>query len=127
MKSLFFVYGTLKKGYGNHRVLGNSTFIGEAISVIKYELYNGGFPLAYRSVKGLKVKGELYCVLNEKVVQDLDRLEGNGHFYTRALRDFEHLPSKKLTTAWIYEIPNQNYRGALCGVNKEHNAYEWSR
>jgi gamma-glutamylaminecyclotransferase len=128
MKSLFFVYGTLKKGYGNHPALKDSLFIGEATSVEKYKVFNCGFPMAFKDKEGLKVKGELYSVTQPEVVERLDQIEGNGHFYTRAIRKFRHIETGKLATAWIYEI-NDHYRLGTdyCKVNKQHNAYEWSR
>ena len=39
-----FVYGTLKRGYGNNRLLREATFIGPAISKsAMYRMYSTGF------------------------------------------------------------------------------------
>ena len=84
-KHLVFVYGTLKKGYGNHSLIGDGEFWGEAItedssfaltSVSPY----GGFPLVREGDK--KVKGEVYLVSN-KVLKRLDQLEGVPTMYLR--------------------------------------------
>jgi len=121
----FFVYGTLKRGYGNHNYLKDSTFLGLARSMETYTLYNCGFPLAYRDREGFHVEGEIYEVEDPKVVSDLDQLEGNGIFYLRTEREF-WLKGQRVT-AWIYEIPDKKfYHGAVCSIN-ENNNYEWKR
>lgn len=71
-----FVYGTLKQGYGNHRLLkGKSLYMGEA-ELLDY----GVFPLPYGfpgilPKEGEIVKGELYSI-DEQVLNGLDCLEG---------------------------------------------------
>ncbi|WP_457623862.1 gamma-glutamylcyclotransferase, partial [Persephonella sp.] len=37
MKSLIFVYGTLRKGFGNHRLLENAEFLGIGRTKEKYK------------------------------------------------------------------------------------------
>jgi gamma-glutamylcyclotransferase (GGCT)/AIG2-like uncharacterized protein YtfP len=45
-----FVYGTLKKGYGNHRLLENSKFIGNA--KVRFEKISScGFPRSSLEIK----------------------------------------------------------------------------
>ena len=68
-----FVYGTLKKGHGNHRLLENSRFIGED-SITGFDMYStGGFPAVIPG-DGV-VFGELYEVTPEEL-ESLHRLEG---------------------------------------------------
>jgi gamma-glutamylaminecyclotransferase len=120
-----FVYGTLKRGYGNHGYLRSSKFEGNAYSKDCYTLYNCGFPLAYRKPDGYPIAGEIYEVPETVLTQDLDRLEGNGHFYTRHEREF--IMEGETVTAWVYEIPSLAfYAGAVCGLN-ENEHYEWKR
>jgi gamma-glutamylaminecyclotransferase len=77
-----FVYGTLKKGYGNHRLLKDSTFLGNALTFEKFTLYDGGFPYLGR-YGASQIIGEVYEV-DDDTLSDLDRLEGVGHnFYDR--------------------------------------------
>lgn len=80
-----FVYGTLKRGYGNHRVLGDSEFISEGITIDVFTMYNGGFPFVSSSKEeGLGwVKGEIFRVTDKNVWKALDRLEGVPHMYVR--------------------------------------------
>lgn len=81
-----FVYGTLKEGYGNHRILANATKIGPAITTNDgYIMADGGFPWSIPDGK-FHVKGELYLVNDEETMNYLDRLEGVpslfDHHYT---------------------------------------------
>lgn len=84
----FFVYGTLKRGRGNHGVLGNATFLGEAVTVDKnFTMFDGGFPFVSvgfddEDAKGAIV-GELYETLNKDIARNLDRLEGYPHLYDK--------------------------------------------
>ena len=76
------VYGTLKKGYGNHRLLESSTFIGSG----DVEVYD--------------------C--NAFEMYDLDLLEGHPRFYKRELTEVK--VNGESVSAWVYFVPdNQNY------------------
>lgn len=73
-----FVYGTLKKGYGNHSLLQTSKFIGEGVTTwCWYEMYDGSFPYVVFHGNGLNnaIKGEVYEV-NDNTLRTLDHLEG---------------------------------------------------
>ena len=75
-----FVYGTLKKGFGNHDLLKSSKFLGEAY--IRAQLYSlGGLPVAIEKSSSF-VFGEVYEVTDD-ILDLLDRLEGHPNFYTR--------------------------------------------
>jgi gamma-glutamylcyclotransferase (GGCT)/AIG2-like uncharacterized protein YtfP len=77
-----FVYGTLKSGYGNNRLLTTSTLIGPAI-VENVKLHHAGFPVA-RESKGDVSLGELWDIGDDKrVLSNLDSLEGEGRMYNR--------------------------------------------
>lgn len=82
--SLVFVYGSLKKGFHNDHYLRESKFISKAFtSHLHWEMISlGGFPAVILG-KGI-VLGELYEV-NDRTLINLDRLEGEGHFYTKQL------------------------------------------
>jgi gamma-glutamylcyclotransferase (GGCT)/AIG2-like uncharacterized protein YtfP len=85
-----FVYGTLKKGYGNHGLLQrcNAEFVGTA-SLPNYNMRHlGGFPAIYRTAAGYPaVKGEIYWVNADGLVA-LDRLEGVDSGLYRRDREF---------------------------------------
>lgn len=69
------VYGTLRKGYGNHRVLGNSKFIGSGRTVDKYKLTANGIPFVNKNEPVSNVKVEVYSVTPEQL-PTVDALEG---------------------------------------------------
>ena len=129
MTNLFVVYGTLKSGYGNHRLLDNKAdvaFKGRVVSQDRYIVRGMGFPLAIKNgEEELKkpLQGELYEVNNEEVVQSLDWLESNGSFYTREIRPFT-TDNGETVEAWIYLIGEDGYQGnALCPTADE--TYYW--
>lgn len=77
-----FVYGTLKRNYGNNVILsrGDAEFVGEA-SINGYALYClGGFP-AIKDCDDLErtVHGEVYLVNSKNTMESLDFLEGYIH------------------------------------------------
>lgn len=106
---LFFVYGTLKKGYGNNRLLRTSEFLGEAVSCLPiFNMCCVGFP--YLFVGGDSyVKGEIWRVTSDEVRQNLDWLEGYPTHYTRAVHEFVSPdyegPFQQAVQAWVYLNP----------------------
>jgi len=79
---LVFVYGTLKKGHGNHRLLTNAKFIKTAETMPKYTMFDtGGFP-AVIPVGNTSIKGEIYEVTQDEA-RSLDSLEGYPSMYDR--------------------------------------------
>lgn len=74
---LYFVYGTLKAQYGNHRVLGNNPeFKGEFSTKEIYTLFDGGFPVVERGGE-TSIKGELYLVSGKEDILNVFSLEGS--------------------------------------------------
>lgn len=79
---LAFVYGTLKKGFYNHRLLEKSRFMGAAV-VKGYQMYDlGSFPGIKESDPEKMIEGEVYEI-DQKTLEALDRLEGEGSLYDR--------------------------------------------
>lgn len=97
-----FVYGTLKKGHGNHRLLENSKFLGRCVINGKHRLVSlGGFPglvAAEEEDAERGVSGEVYQV-NEETLLSLDFLEGHPRFYERRKVPTPH------KNAWAYFLP----------------------
>lgn len=78
---LLLVYGTLKRGYGNHYRLKDAEYIGERI-VGPYTMYHlGGFP-AITKEQTSPIQCELYRI-NDEQLASCDRLEGTPDFYYR--------------------------------------------
>lgn len=97
------VYGSLRQGMGNHRLMGNSTLIGKGLMVDRATMFsNGGFPILSFSIQQEKpILAEVYQVDDPRTQQDLDRLEGYPEWYTRTEREFI-LHDGSTVTAWIY-------------------------
>ena len=86
MSTLVFVYGTLKQGHCNHRIMQMDDAAPSELvmrdATIKGDLYDlGPFPAAVESKSG-KINGEVWDVSNQ-TVRHLDRLEGHPDFYKR--------------------------------------------
>ena len=92
-----FVYGSLKKGYGNHRLLTTSKLLGEHTTEPAYSMFSmGSFPFVETNGE-TGIKGEVYEV-NEDVFSTLDILEGYPTFYDRKYIDTPY------GSAWMYFI-----------------------
>lgn len=91
---LVFVYGTLKRGHGNHHWLAEAPFRGEAVlpDVVLHDL--GPFPMAVPGEGS--VRGEVYAV-DAAGLARLDRLEGYPRLYDR-----RPLPLADGRRAWVY-------------------------
>ena len=112
-----FVYGTLKRGHYNHRLMDmvGAEFIGEAESVEPYLLMVERIPYAIRpsalpegSPEGTPIKGEVYEV-EDNYVQYIDSLESHPQWYRRERANFK-LSDGSIVNAWIYLAPDSEYR-----------------
>lgn len=109
-KSLVFVYGTLKRGYGNNVLLQDADFIGEAKTVSPWKLdARGGIPFLHKdSTVGARcVRGEVFAV-NEQELANLDRLEGHPDFYFRD--EILVWLDDCVWTAYVYFLSDRGYR-----------------
>lgn len=77
MSSLLFVYGTLKRGCGNHAQMAGQTFVADARTVAGYRLFDvGGYPgLVPWDDDTEGVEGEIWRV-DEAGLARLDAFEG---------------------------------------------------
>ena len=127
--NLVFVYGTLKRGLYNSKVIRGANYIGAAktkpcLPLITDEYY---VPFLLQAPgMGSQVSGELYAVDNEMLAK-LDELEGVPKYYTREQIEIEDLtlcPHQRDTglihTAmtmkpWVYMMPNHRITEDLLG------------
>lgn len=74
---LIFVYGTLKRGCGNHHFLAGQRFINEARTIPGFRLFDlGGYPgLVAQADDRDGVSGEVWSV-DPDCLRRLDELEG---------------------------------------------------
>ena len=97
-----FVYGTLKRGQGNHHVMTDSkgllidtTETVKDYVMLNFTAYPGVVEAAkFSEAEPTTIKGEVYEVPS---LDYLDALEGYPHLYYR-----EEVKLKDGTTAWMY-------------------------
>lgn len=101
-----FVYGTLMKGFNNHHVLGDATFLCKDRTRNPYIMLDAGFPVVMSPGVGFPkdndvhfVTGEVYEIPDNghgaSILRDLDGLEGEGRMYHRrvTMTDGNHMVS----------------------------------
>lgn len=96
-----FVYGSLKKGFGNHSCLGKSLMVKEDALKSAYLVDLGSFPGMFQGDG--EVHGEVYEV-SPAIMSRLDLLEGHPNFYRR-----EVVTLNSGMKAWSYYL-NQKYK-----------------
>lgn len=102
MRGLVFVYGSLKQGHYNNSVFPEGSELwGEASTPPEYTLLDlGSFPGVVHE-GDTEVNGEVWSVPD---FDNLDRLEGNGSFYTREEHEVVGWDGTKIPV-WIYLLP----------------------
>ena len=108
MNKLVAVYGSLRKGLGNHRVLGGSELLWVCETPPHWEMFSlGGFP-GIRAGEG-PITIEVYRVVSESVAYGLDSLEGyrgpnsNNNFYDKCSVDTDFGSAEIYTLLKGYE------------------------
>ena len=82
-KTILFVYGSLKRGHRNHRLLADQEFLGDAITEARYRLVDlGAYAGMIDDANGLCVTGELWSVV-ECALAELDEFECEDAPYFR--------------------------------------------
>lgn len=124
-----FVYGTLKLGGSNNRLLRDATFMYPAVTQQAYLMKdNGSWPFVIQRNKDTApVRGEVYEVTDE-ILDDLDILEGHPGLFVRKQVAVEVDNTGVYDTVWMYfggeyladapHVPNATI---------QEGAYEWQR
>ena len=119
---LVFVYGTLKRGCGNHGTMQSAggEFVGQAVTVENFPLVVDGLPylIDFKGC-GHQVHGEIYRVPDASGWQILDRLEGHPRFYRRRVIVCEVDGVQKET--WTYFIQSEIGRFAHLTPVREYS------
>lgn len=98
------VYGSLREGLGNHRLLQEAEFVGVDNLPSAYGMVSlGGFPGVFKG-GATAIVLELYLVDANELIR-LDQLEGNGSFYTR-----EEVVTLSGASPWVYLLPKERYK-----------------
>ena len=107
MNALVAVYGTLRAGYGNHTLLGDSPLLGAGITKDKFLMLAAGFPVCLDEGADTRVVVEVYDVGRssnpEATLRRLDTLEGHPDWYRRRLVYVRLLDGE--VQAWMYIMP----------------------
>lgn len=122
-----FVYGTLKQGYGNHRLLESSEYVGRGTTILPYLMEHAGCPVVFRSNEGPlhNVDGEVYEVTDE-TLSYLDRLEGHPGWYVRHEVAVDIQDTGIQQMCWMYFGDNWKTRGQKMQPTSR-GTYEWGR
>lgn len=85
--SLLFVYGTLKRGYRNHRLLGDSALVSENRTKERFRMLDlEHFPAVVVDDPVSRISGELFRV-DSKTLDVIDGFEGKWFFREEVLLD----------------------------------------
>lgn len=95
-----FVYGTLRRGERNHRLVARSVFVGDALTKPVFTLYDLGYCPALVAGGHQAITGEIYEV-DEATLAELDRLEGHPRVYQRSPI---HLADDALVLAYLMPL-----------------------
>ncbi len=101
---IVFVYGTLKKAHGNHRLIHGSKYVGTGLTKDKFVMYEDGIPYVSKRYPSTNISGELYQV-SKATLADLDMLEGHPIWYKREktlIKVIDKNNNIKLINAWLY-------------------------
>lgn len=103
--NIIAVYGTLKWGEGNHRLLDGSLYLGDGMTVDKMRLVISGLPFLIENPHddGHHVDVECYAV-DDRTLRAIDGLEGHPHFYCREKIKIDL--ENEIVDAWVYMIPD---------------------
>jgi gamma-glutamylaminecyclotransferase len=113
-KTLLFVYGTLKRGGSNSRLMGNSKYVGSAsVAPGKTLFTNGNYPMMVESAEGNGVDGEIFEV-DERTLASLDRFEGHPNLFKRSQVDINALDGQAKADpmdvhAYVFQRPVSHY------------------
>jgi gamma-glutamylaminecyclotransferase len=100
-----FVYGTLRQGEGNHRLLARARCVGQARTRPEFSFHSlGGFTGMIAGGQQ-EVLGEVYEV-DQYTLDRLDRLEGHPRFYRRTA-----ITLADGTQVDTYLLPRAHYGG----------------
>jgi len=102
------VYGTLKAGHGNHRLLQAAIVHSYRARVEGFTLYGHGIPYAVPT-QGSAVAAEVYYLADPdgSVLASLDRLEGHPTHYCRTLVSAKDAAGK-VESVWMYVRAGDN-------------------
>ena len=106
-----FVYGSLKKGFDNHKLLEKyAKRVGKASTVGKFAMYEdsfGNYPYLIKEPV-TRVQGELYEIKRKELLDEIDEFEGAPEYYQR--KRIKVKTHKGVNLAFAYLRENEEVR-----------------
>ena len=128
--NLVFVYGTLKEGFGNNRLLSSSLLVGSRTTTDKGVLLASGVPFFMPSIAVpydlsdlcAPIRGELWEIPEDDgTLEALDHLESEGSFYHRRL-----ITTTAGELCWTYVILDPTYFNYVtCATMNSQGEWQW--
>ncbi len=122
MTTRLFVYGSLRKGKPNHRLLvksplGEATYKGLYKTVSRYYmvgLKSGAYPYVmdippHTSMKPIEIVGEVYEV-DEECLRVIDQLEGHPEHYRRITVSVREAEGEEVINAAMYILTDNSIK-----------------
>jgi len=117
MSHYVFVYGSLRRGFGNHRILDDSKYIGVAYTRPEWKMVDlGAYPGDLGAYPGVvpgkgRITGEIYEVDDDTFLR-LDRLESHPSYYRREEIDvYSFAPDVPAPVkVWMYVFQSRDVR-----------------
>ena len=101
---LLFVYGTLKKGHGNHGLIEDCEHVGNFYTDKSLTLLVAGLPFLVKR-EGAGALGEVYRI-DKDILRAVDRLEGHPSFYKREKITVTNIDDGSQVEAYVYLHPD---------------------
>jgi gamma-glutamylaminecyclotransferase len=102
-KAILFLYGSLKRGHRNHRLVADQEYLGETVTEPRYRVIDlGRYPGLIRDdANGLAVRGELWAV-SPCCLLELDEFEGGEGQWVRGPVE---IPGREGVEAYFWTGP----------------------
>jgi gamma-glutamylaminecyclotransferase len=101
-KILIAAYGTLRKGYGNSRLVdipSQTKWLGTGKTVKKYQMRASGIPYVNKT-PDTQIVVDIWEIDKDRHLPSVDRLEGHPEWYCREEVDIEL--NGNIIKAWLY-------------------------
>jgi gamma-glutamylcyclotransferase (GGCT)/AIG2-like uncharacterized protein YtfP len=113
-------YGTLRKGYGNSRLVdipGQTKWLGTGKTVDKYQMRASGIPFVNKT-PDTQIVVDVWEINRDLHLPSVDRLEGHPEWYCREEINVEL--KGQVIKAWLYFMENS---GSTIITSGDYNDY----
>lgn len=110
-EALLFVYGSLKKGFDNNRILNKAIYVSKAQTVRKFAMYksdDGDYPYLVKNKPLYTISGEIYKIKRKDLMQKIDLFEGSPDYYLRESINVKTRSGNKRVFTYFYIDKNSH-------------------